>query len=144
MNDFDKFKMNIFETYSFPRLVRTQSLEFFFIRGVNEARNFFEYWDGRLIEVLGYLVIYTDVQTNEQTNLIYLIEDDNKNFQEIIRYTKNFASEMCTTFTPLDMMSFTIQKTTVYQRGLDKQEIVDFIKKIVKQDIPKLFLDEIF
>ena len=143
MNDFDKFKMNIFETYSFPRLVQNQSFEFFFIRGVNDAQNFYEYWDGRLIEVLGYLVIYTDVQTNEQKNFIYLIEDENKNFQEIIRYTKQFAFEMCTSFTLLDMMNFTIQKTKVYQRGLVKQEIVDFIKKIVKEDIPKLVLDKI-
>lgn len=49
-------RMNEYETYSFTRIIRTQSLEFYFILGVNEVQNFEEHWDGRLIEVLGYLV----------------------------------------------------------------------------------------
>ena len=49
--------MDNFETHSFTRLVRTQRFEFFFILGVNDAQDFDENWDGRLIEILGYLVI---------------------------------------------------------------------------------------
>ena len=143
MDDYEQFKMNSFETYSFTRLVRTPSVEFFFIRGVNEAGNFDEYWDGRLIEVLGYLVIYSDLQRDEQINYIYLIEDEDKNYQDIVRYTKKFVSEMNTRFDLVDMENFIIKKTNIYQKGLLKEEIVDFIKKIVKEDIPEVVLDEI-
>lgn len=142
MNDFKHFKMNSFETYSFPRLVRTLSLEFFFIRGINEEKDFYEYWDGRLIEVLGYLVLYSDIQNDEQINYIYLIEDEGKNYEEIIRFTKMFASEMSTTHEVFDMENFTIQMTHVYQKGLLKQDIVDFMRRIVNEDIPEIVWEE--
>lgn len=143
MNDFEHFKMNSFETYSFPRLVRTPSLEFFFIRGINEEKDFYEYWDGRLIEVLGYLVLYSDIQNDEQINYIYLIEDEGKNYEEIIRFTKMFASEMSTADKVFDMENFTVQMTNVYQKGLLKQEIVDFMRRIVNEDIPEIVWEEI-
>ncbi|MFJ7933822.1 hypothetical protein [Sporosarcina sp. NPDC096371] len=142
MNDYEQFKRNSFETYSFTRLVRTPSLEFFFIRGINEAQNFSEYWDGRMIEVLGYLVLFTDIQNDEQTNYIYLIEDEGKNYEEITRFTKMFASEMSTAYEVFDMENFTVQMTNVYQRGLLKQDIVDFIKRIVNEDIPEIIWEE--
>lgn len=146
MNDYEDFKMNDFETYIFTRLVSTQHVEFFFILGVNEARNFTEDWDGRLTEVLGYLVLYSDQNEDKQTNFIYLIEDEHKNFQEIILHTKMFTVEMHTPFEFLDMAddeNFIIQKTNVYQKGLLKEEIGDFIKKIVGKDIPEVDLHDL-
>ena len=123
--------------------MRNQSLEFFFILGINGARDFNEYWDGRLTEVLGYLVMYSDIQKDEQINFIYLIEDENKNYQDIILYTKKFASEMHTYPYQFDMEDFIIKKTNVYQRGLLKQDIVNFMKKIVNEDIPEIVLNKI-
>ena len=139
---FDKFKMDNYESYSFTRLKRTPNLEVFWIRGVNDGNNFDEHWDGRLIEVLGYLVIYSDMQRNELLNYIYLIEDENKNYLDIINKTKMFASEICTYTELFDMKNFIIQKTNVYKRGLAYDEIVNFIKRIVNQDIPEYILDE--
>ena len=147
MNDYEEFKMNNFETYSFTRLVRTQNLEFFFILGKNNIRNFNEYWDGRSTEVLGYLVMYSDIQKEKQVNYIYLIEDENKDFQDIILHTKMFVNEMNTyssTFFDMgDDENFIIKITNVYQKGLPKEEIGDFIKKIVNEDIPEIGLNEI-
>lgn len=140
--EFEKFKRDNFESYSFTRMMRTQNLEVYWIRGVNQASNFDEDWDGRLVEVLGYLVIYSDIQRNILVNYIYLIEDENKNYQDIIRNTKMFASEICTYTELFDMKNFIIQKTDVYQRGHAYHEIVDFIKSIVNQDIPEYVLDE--
>ncbi|WP_019414045.1 hypothetical protein [Paenisporosarcina sp. TG20] len=139
---FEKFKRDNFESFSFTRMIRTPNLEVFWIRGVNDASNFDEHWDGRLIEVLGYLVIYSDKQINKLVNYIYLIEDENKNYQDIIRNTKMFASEICTYTELFDMNNFIIQKTDVYQTVHAYHEIVDFIKKIVNQDIPENVLDE--
>lgn len=112
---------------------RERKCRILFIRGVNEAGNFDDYWDGRLIEVLGYLVIYSDLQRDGQINYMYLIEDGDKNYQDIVRYTKKFVSEMNTRFDLVDMENFIIKKTNIYQKGLLKEEIVDFIKKLLKR-----------
>lgn len=64
MYDYEHMKMSKFEAYSFTRLIRTQNFEFYFILGVNDPQDFDEYWDGRLIEVLGYLVTYIYIMTN--------------------------------------------------------------------------------
>ncbi len=103
MFDNKEFKMNNFETYSFTRLVRTQHLEFFFILGKNDIRNFNESWDDRSTEVLGYLVMYSDIRNNKQMNYIYLIEDENKDFKDITLHTKMFVSEMSTYLSSFDM-----------------------------------------
>ena len=143
MNEYEHFKRNSFETYSFPRLVRTPCVEFFFIRGINGAQDFNEYWDGRLIEVLGYLVLYSDIQNDEQKNYIYLIEDEGKNYQEITRFTKMFASEMSTVHEVFDMKNFTVRMTNVYQKGLLQQHVVDFMRRIVNEDIPEIVWEEV-
>jgi hypothetical protein len=39
-------------------------------------------------------------------------------------------------------MNFIIQKTDVYQKGIASNEIVDFIKKVVTQDIPEYVFEE--
>ena len=146
MNDYEEFKINIFETYSFTRLVNTQNLEFYFILGINNTRNFNEVWDGRLTEVLGYLVMHSDIQKDKQINYIYLIEDENKNFREITLHTKMFASEMHTSSFEFDMAddeNFIIKKTNVYQKGLLNEDIGDFINKIVNEDIPEIDLNEL-
>lgn len=139
--EFEKFKMDTFESYYFTRLMRSPSLEFFSILGINDANNFDEYWDGRSVEVLGYLVIYTDMQRKELVNYIYLIEDENKKYQDIIKHTKMFASGICA-YAELIDMNFIIQKTDVYQKGIASNEIVDFIKKVVTQDIPEYVFEE--
>ena len=141
MYDYEHMKMSKFETYSFTRLIRTQSLEFYFILGVNEPQNFDEYWDGRLIEVLGYLVTY--IKKGQQKIFVYLIEDETKNFQEIIKHVKMFASEIYMYTGLLDMTNFIIQATNVYQKGLGEHEKINFIKKIVNEDIPEYILAEI-
>lgn len=146
MHDYEEFNMNVFETYSFTRLVRTQNFEFYFILGQNDARNFNECWDGRSTEVLGYLVMYSDIQNDKQMNYIYLIEDKNKDFQDVTLHTKMFVNEMHTYLLSFDMgddENFIIKKTNVYQKGLLIEDIGDFIKKIVNEDIPKIVLNEI-
>ena len=143
MFDYENMKMSKFEGYSFTRLIRTQSLEFYFIRGVNESQNFDEYWDGRLIEVLGYLVTYIDIKKGQQKSFVYLIEDETKNFEEIIRHIKMFVSEIYMFTGLFDMTNFIIQSTDIYQKALSENEIVDFIRKIVNDDIPEYIFDEI-
>lgn len=127
-------------------MVRTQHLEFFFILGKNNIRNFSEYWDGRSTEVLGYLVIYLDNRNNKQTNYIYLIEDENKDFKDITLHTKMFVSEMSTYLSSFDMgddENFIIKKPMYIKKGLLKEEIGDFVKKIINEDIPEIKLNEI-
>ncbi|MFJ6268329.1 hypothetical protein [Lysinibacillus xylanilyticus] len=141
MYDYEHMKMSKFEAYSFTRLIRTQNFEFYFILGVNDPQDFDEYWDGRLIEVLGYLVTY--IKNGQHNIFIYLIEDETKNFQEIIKHVKKFASEIYTYTGLLDTTNFIIQSTNVYQKSLGNHEIVDFIKKIVNEDIPEFILAEI-
>lgn len=146
MHDYEEFNMNDFETYSFTRLVRTQNFEFYFILGQNDVRNFNECWDGRLTEVLGYLVMYSDIQNDKQMNYIYLIEDENKDFQDITLHTRIFVNEMYTYLWSFDMgddENFIIKKTNVYQKGLLEENIGDFIKKIVTEDISEIALNEI-
>jgi hypothetical protein len=134
-------KMSKFETYSFTRLIRTQSLEFYFIRGINESQNFDEYWDGRLIEVLGYFVTY--IKNGQHKCFVYLIEEETKNLQETIKHVKMFASEMLMYTGPFEKNDIIIKSTVVYQKGLGEHEKVNFIKKIVKEDIPDNIFDEI-
>lgn len=136
-------KMSKFEGYSFTRLIRTQSLEFYFVLGVNDYENFDEYWDGRFIEVLGYLVTYIDSKKGQQNSFVYLIEDETKNFQEIIKHIKMFVSEIYMFTKLFDMTNFKIKSTNVYQKGLSEHEIMNFIKKIVNDDIPEYIFDEI-
>ncbi|WP_404442094.1 hypothetical protein LG307_11910 [Sutcliffiella horikoshii] len=109
--------------------------------GINNANNFDEYWDGRLVEVLGYLVIHTDMQRNELVNYIYLIEGENKNYQEIIKHTKMFASGICV-YAELIDLNFIIRKTDVYQKAIGSNEVVEFIKSVITQDIPDYVFDE--
>jgi hypothetical protein len=139
--DYEHMKMSKFETYSFTRLIRTQSLEFYFIRGVNKFQNFDENWDGRLIEVLGYLVTY--INNGQQKSVVYLIEDETKNLQEITKHVKMFASEMYIYTGLFEKTNIIIKPTKVYQRVLGEHEKVNFVKKIVKEDIPDNILDEI-
>lgn len=144
MNDYEEFQMNVFETFSFTRLVRAQNFEFYFILGINEAHNFNEVWDGRLIEVVGYLVMYSPTEKDKEINYIYLIEDKSKNYQDIILHTKMFTSDMYTYLDGFDREEgFIIKKTNIYQRGLLKQDIDRFVRSIVNEDIPEIDLTHI-
>lgn len=89
--------------------------------------------------------MYSDIQKDKQLNYIYLIEDENKDFQDIILHTKMFVNEMYTyLYTGFDMgddENFIIKKTNVYQKGLLQEELDDFIKKIIDGDIPEIGLN---
>jgi len=90
--------------------------------------------------------MYSDIQNDKQMNYIYLIEDKNKDFQDVTLHTKMFVNEMHTYLLSFDMgddENFIIKKTNVYQKGLLIEDIGDFIKKIVNEDIPKIVLNEI-
>ncbi|MDD1502891.1 hypothetical protein PVA17_08990 [Lysinibacillus sp. CNPSo 3705] len=128
------------ESYSFSRLFLNRNLEFFFIQGVNNSDNFDEYWDGRIIEVIGYVVIYIDIETNEQKNFIYLIEKDNKKYDNAIKYTKKFIAQMTLSDKLSDRENFKILKTEINGK-LVSEPYKDFIKVIVKNEIPEFVLD---
>ncbi|MEY2373776.1 hypothetical protein, partial [Lysinibacillus capsici] len=101
--------MSYFENYSYSRLYLDQSLEFFFILGVNDSDNFDEYWDGRTIEVVGYVSIYKNTN-GEQENYIYLINQTNRDYESIIKHTKQFINQMSLATNPLDKENFKISQ----------------------------------
>lgn len=136
--------MNNFDFYSYSRLCITQNIEFFFIVGVKNSDNFDEYWDGTTREIIGYLVIYTMHEQEKQNNLIYIVKNDNLNSDNIIRYTKKFASEM-----PLspkifhyDKENYKISMTTINPKGI-VSPYIDFIQEVVGDDIPESILNQI-
>ncbi|MDP1395297.1 hypothetical protein Q8G28_17595 [Lysinibacillus capsici] len=129
-----------YECYSFSRLFLNSNLEFFFILGVNNSDNFDELWDGRNIEVIGYTVIYIDSETNEQKNFIYLIDYDNKKYDDAIKYTKKFIEQMSLSDKLSDTENFKIINTEVYSRVVS-EPYKDFIKAVVKNEIPEFILD---
>jgi hypothetical protein len=132
--------MSEHESYSFSRLFLNRNLEFFFIQGVNDSDNFDEYWDGRIIEVIGYAVIYIDIETNEQKNFIYLIDNDNKKYDNAIKYTKKFIGQMTLSDKLSDRENFKIIKTKINGRVVS-EPYKDFIKVVVKNEIPESVLD---
>ncbi len=130
------------ECYSFSRLFLNSNIEFFFIQGVNDSDNFDEYWDGRTIEVIGYAVIYIDFKTNEQKNFIYLIDKDNRKYDNVIKYTKKFIAQMSLSEKLSDRENFKIIKTDIHVKLVSKP-YKNFIKSIVKSEIPEFVLDEL-
>ncbi|AJD90236.1 hypothetical protein JMA_09190 [Jeotgalibacillus malaysiensis] len=133
--EFEDFKRDDFETYEFTRFMRSADTEFYFIVGINNRDQFDEYWDGRSKEVLGYLVSYIDPE-RELLNYIYLIEDEKKNDEEIIKYTKQFASGIYAYTEHLEL-DFVIRKTDVYQKSISLGEEIDFVKRVVIYDLPE-------
>ncbi len=129
-----------YECYSFSRLFLNSNLEFFFILGVNNSDNFDGLWDGRNIEVIGYAVIYIDSETNEQKNFIYLIDYHNKKHDIAIKYTKKFIEQMSLSDKLSDRENFKIINTGVYSRVVS-EPYKDFIKAVVKNEIPEFILD---
>ncbi|MGD6942234.1 hypothetical protein ACQCT6_09355 [Cytobacillus gottheilii] len=131
-----------YESYSFSRLLLNRNLEFFFILGVNNPDNFDEYWDGRITEVLGYAVIFNDFTAKDQKNFIYLLDKDNGLFDDIIKYTKKFIQQMTVSDKLSDWENFRIINTDIDgKRVLKPYE--DFIKSVIKNEIPEVILDEI-
>lgn len=125
-----------FENYSFSRLYRDENIEFFFIVGVNDSDDFDEYWDGRLTEVVGYAVIYLDYKTKKQKNFIFLIDKTNREYDNIVRYTKRFIQQMSLSEETSDRENFKILKTEVEKRVLEPPYNA-FIKMVVKSEIPE-------
>ncbi|MDX8363470.1 hypothetical protein [Cytobacillus sp. IB215316] len=134
------------ESYSFRRLFLNRNIEFFFILGVNDSDEFDEYWDGRITEVIGYAVIYIDFETNKQKNFIYLIDKDNRKYDNAIKYTKQFIAQMtlCEGLSISEGFSarenFKIIRTEINGKLVSKP-YKDFIKTIVKNEIPEFVLE---
>ncbi len=134
--------MSEYETYSFSRLFLNRDIEFFFILGVNDSDNFDEYWDGRTKEVLGYAVIFNNSETKEQENFIFLIDKANRNYENIIKYTKKFIAQMTISEELSDSENFKIIKTEITERVVTKP-YEHFIKKVIKNEIPESVLNEL-
>lgn len=88
--------MKNFESYSFTRLIRNTNFEFFFILGINNSADFSIYVDQRAREVLGYLILYKDLELDKNVNLIYLVGNGTNDDQNTIRYAQQFAMDMTT------------------------------------------------
>lgn len=129
--------MKEFDSYSFSRLYLNENIEFFFILGVKDEDNFIDVWDGRIIEVIGYAMIFTNKSESKQENFIYLIEKNGRKFEDVIRYTKQFINQM--SFNPIDGDDFEVSRTNVKGDVVDFPYI-DFIKSIVRNDIPQEIL----
>lgn len=128
--------MDEFESYSFSRLYRDENIEFFFIIGVNDPDDFDEYWDGRLTEVVGYAVIHNGFHATEQKNFIYLIDEEKREYDKAIKYTKQFIQQMSLSEELPDRENFKILKTDIKQRVLS-YPYTDFIKMVVENEIPR-------
>lgn len=129
-----------FESYSFSRLYRDENVEFFFIIGMNDSADFDDYWDGRLKEVLGYVMIFTNKNDRKQENFIYLIEKSSRRFEDIIRYTKRFVDQMSLSPNLSDRENFKISKTNINGHFVEFPYI-PFIQSIVGNDIPQQILE---
>ena len=129
-----------YEHYSFNRLFLNRNVEFFFILELNDPDNFDEYWDGRIPEVIGYAVIYRDIETNDQKNYIYLIDNANRKYDNAIKYTKKFIQQMSLSEELSDRENFKIIKTEITGK-LVLKPYKDFIKMVVKNEIPDFVLD---
>jgi hypothetical protein len=122
-----------FETYRFSRLYRSQKLEFYFIQGVNDQDNFDEYWDGRFLKVIGYVLMYqNDDKTTE--NYIYVINKTDGDYKRIIRYAKQFINSMSLSGNPFESENCKILKTDI-KGNLVRQPYEDFIKRIIENEI---------
>ncbi|QKX50252.1 hypothetical protein HF394_06425 [Planococcus glaciei] len=128
--------MTEFESYSFSRLYRDENMEFFFILGVNDSDNYDEYWDGRSLEPVGYAVIYLDVETEKQKNFIYLIDKANRNYDDIVKYAKQFIQQMSLSEELSDRENFKVLKTEIKSRVINHPYNA-FIKMVVKNEIPE-------
>ncbi len=53
-----------------------------------------------------------------------------------------FVSDMSITYEMFNMENFTVKMTNVYQRGLFKQDIVDFMRRIVNEDISETIYEK--
>ena len=129
-----------YESYSFSRLFLNQNIEFFFILGVNNSDDFDEYWDGRLREVLGYAVIFNDFKAKEQKNFIYLLNNANSNYSDVVKYTKKFIEQMTLSEKLSDRENFKIINTEIEGKLVSKP-YKDFIKSVIKNEIPECVLD---
>lgn len=129
-----------FEGYSFSRLYRDENIEFFFIIGVNDSDDFDDYWDGRIKEVVGDALIFTDKNERKQKNFIYLIEKPFRKFEDIIRYTKRFVDQMSLSPNLYDRENFRILKTNINGHSVGFPYI-PFIQTIIGNDIPQYILD---
>ncbi|MED3554308.1 hypothetical protein [Cytobacillus praedii] len=134
--------MTEFESLSFSRLFSNKNFEFFFILGINDKDDFNDVWDGRLIEVVGYAVVYINDEQTKHKKFIYLIDKVNRDFENIIRYTKKFIEQMYLSPIFSDSENFKILKTNI-ESAIVKPPYTSFIKSIVENEIPQTILDKI-
>lgn len=129
-----------FESYSFSRLYRDENIEFFFIIGVNDSDDFDDYWDGRLKEVVGYVMIFTNKNDRKQDNFIYLIEKSSRRFEDIVRYTNRFVDQMSLSPNLSDRENFKISTTNINGHSV-VSPYIPFIQSIVSEDLPQQILE---
>lgn len=132
--------MKNFERYSFTRLIRNTNFEFFFILGINNSADFSIYVDQRAREVLGYLILYKDLELDKNVNLIYLVGNGTNDDQNTIRYAQQFAMDM-TTQAVFYEEDFIVRKTNINPRVVSRPYI-DFVKEIIGNDIPHSIIGE--
>lgn len=140
MSNIGDVNMKNFEIYSFTRLLHNKNFEFFFILGINDSDDFSIYVDQRTIEVLGYLIIYKDLELAKNVNLIYLVENNTRDDQKTIRYAKQFAMDM-TTQAVFGEEDFIVRKTNINPMVVS-QPYIDFVKKIIGNDISQSIIGE--
>lgn len=133
--------MNEFESFSFSRLYSGNNLEFFFIIGVNDSDNFTYDWDGTTKEVVGYITLYIN-QEKEQESFIYLINKSERKFEDIIRYAQKFISNMSPNLDISDLENCKICKTDIAVKSV-APPFSNFIKNIVRKDIPNSILEKL-
>lgn len=132
--------MSEFQSYSFSRLFLNQNIEFFFLQGVNNQDDFTEFYDLRVLEVIGYILIYNSHE--EQKNFIYLIDKKDRNFDSIIKYAKQLINQMTLSDKLSARENFEVLTTDVTGKVVSPP-YKDFIKSVVKNEIPESVLDEL-
>lgn len=131
--------MSEFESYSFSRLYLDENIEFFLVIGVNDADDFSNEWDGRLLEVIGYAVIFTDKIKGGQRNFLYLIDKRDREFDDAIKYTRKFIDQMSLSEILNDRENLKIIKTDIRADFLEPP-YAEFVRKVIGNDIDvKLF-----
>ncbi|MBD7983757.1 hypothetical protein H9649_04125 [Sporosarcina sp. Sa2YVA2] len=134
--------MSEFEYITFSRLYFDESIEFFFIQGVDNYENFTLWWDGRSYKVVGYLVSYVDVIENEQKNIIYLIEKEGRTFDWIIKHTRKFIENMSTSGRLTEWEDAEIIMTDIIGDSV-LPPFTDFVKEVIQHEVPQAILDKI-
>ncbi|WP_142255353.1 hypothetical protein [Bacillus sinesaloumensis] len=75
-------------------------------------------------------------------NLIYSIKDKAKDKKHIERYTSEFANSMISVEVESYDIEFILNETTIYQQVVKDSELIGYIERITKNDIPITVLNK--